>query len=71
VKKLELNTAARIELISRKVERLSAVDCLLERIRSETNPVLCAVLEKELEHMQSSEAEYSQMVKAWVDRNLP
>ncbi len=70
VKKLELNTAARIELISQKVERLCAVDNLLERIRSEANPVLGAVLKKELELIQSNEAEYSQMVKAWVDRNV-
>lgn len=69
IRKLALNTSERFQLICQKIEKLTAVDNLLERIASETNPVLAAALEIELRDMQANSAEFSQMVRSYVLKN--
>lgn len=69
IKTLELNTYARKILIFRKIEKVEAVDNLLQRIKCETNNVLKLLLAKELDEMQKLDGEFSAMVKSIVSAN--
>lgn len=63
---LELNSDKRPELIIRKTAKLNEVMSLLERIASETDPVLRHVLELRLKDMCGPRGEYSMCVSSFV-----
>jgi hypothetical protein len=61
VRKLELNTSARAQLIARKVEAIDRLNNLVARIANE-NGVLKELLIGELDRMKSRSFEYSAML---------
>ena len=68
VKILELHNAARIELLSRKADKLEETAGLVERYRNAKEPALKAVLFQQLLSMADALAEYSAMVVAALRR---
>ena len=61
VRKLELNGYSRRELVNRKIEKLEALNDVLER-KAGANGVMLELIEQKLEKMQDREAEYSGMI---------
>ena len=64
VKRLELNSATRIELITRKIERIDEVKHLMERIVTVAEPTLKKLLRLQLDEWASRAGEFSAMVRA-------
>ena len=66
VRRLELNSQSRIELVIRKIEKIVEVDNLIERTNGEQNLILKRLLELQLDSLMSPESEFSAMVQSVV-----
>ena len=66
VRKLELNSSARLQLILRKLERIQEIDAQLERYEAVDAAELKPLLREELLRAQDVSSEYSAMVKAVI-----
>lgn len=64
VKLLQLSHPQRMQLVMRKIEKISQFDELAERYASVENPVLKEVLLKQLQEMRARTSEYSAMLVA-------
>ena len=62
IRKLELNSEARAQLVFRKIEKLDGLANLVERWNSEENPTLKSLLYLQISEMVSAKSEYSAMV---------
>lgn len=71
VRRLELNSAQRSELITRKIEKVQEVNDAVERYHREQDPVLKGVLRDRIRDMCARDAEYSAMVLAIIAAALP
>lgn len=67
IRKLELDTGKRAALLDRKKDVLEKARSLLEGIASAAHPILKALREDELKQMCAAEAEYSAMVRTYVE----
>ena len=70
IKKLEINSHGRKELVFRKIEALAEFDNLLERFASEKNEVVREILRLELLSKADIHAEYSGMMKSIIEQNM-
>jgi uncharacterized protein (TIGR02646 family) len=66
IKILELHNERRIELIKRKISIIAQVNEIKGRIRSEGNPLMKELLERQLEDMTDISYEYSGMIKSLI-----
>ena len=69
VRRLELDSHSRIELVIRKIEKVSEVSNLIERTNGERNLILKKLLELQLDSLMSPESEFSAMVQSVVAAN--
>ena len=69
VRMLELNSRSRIDLVIRKIEKISEVYNLIGRINGERNLTLRKLLELQLDSLMSPESEFSAMVQSVVAAN--
>ena len=64
VRTLELHNASRTELMMRKIEKISEIDNLIGRIKTEPSSTLKKLLIKSLQELRAPSAEYSGMVES-------
>ena len=67
IRKLELDKCTRMELISRKIEKIEEVNNLLERIEGMADGILRELLEQKLNEMISVSSEFSGMAMVVVN----
>ena len=67
IRRLELDSSTRIELIGRKIEKIEEVKNLLERIEGVVGGALRELLELKLDELTSVRAEFSGMAMAVVN----
>ncbi|WP_152639740.1 HNH endonuclease [Sphingobium bisphenolivorans] len=66
VRRLELDSSERLELVLRKIEKISDINNLKERVASAPNPVLKAALQADLQRRASASEEFSGMVASLI-----
>lgn len=64
VKILELDTGARFQLILEKIEKISELNQLLERLEAHRGETLEVVIRSDIEKMRSRSSKYSAMINA-------
>lgn len=68
IKILELHDTSRTELLSRKVERIDALNNVVERL-NDSDPLIRDVMRLQIERMKDPSSEYSGMIVSVCDRH--
>lgn len=67
VKTLELDTAIRFSLISRKIEKIEELNNVIERYVKEESAAIKSLMKQKIRRMLDMKAEYSGMIKAIIE----